>query len=221
MTITGTSLFTDAARMIGVIASGESLNTDEAADGLIVLNKLVDSWSAEQIPLPQLTLQSVSLSGATATLTRPLKIKAAAAVNGNFSQPVEIASAERWAEIVDHARSGGFPDRLYCDYAYPTSNIYAWPSATCTLQLHCYMPLTVFATAGTSIDLPPGYARGLTMNLALDLAELFGRPVTQSLFSSAQAAKQGIIATNARIFGDLVPPSAPKTNIPQAQEQAA
>ncbi len=218
MTITGTTLITAAARDIGAIASGETLSTDEATDCLAALNYLMDSWNAEQIPIPQITQTTLSLSGASITTPRPLKIKAALAVNGSFAQPVEVASAERWAEIVDKARSGGFPDRLYCDYAHPTSTVYAWPSATCSLILEAYMPLTTFATAGTSIDLPPGYARGLRLNLALDLAEIFGKTVTQSLYQNATVAKQGIIAQNARIFGDLMPPSPAS---PHSGEKAA
>jgi hypothetical protein len=221
VTFKALDIISAAARDIGVTASAEALSTDEQNDSLVVLNMLIDSWSGEQIPIPQLSQQTVALSGASATTNRPLKIMAAAAVNGSFSQLVEVVSAEKWSSIVDKARSGGFPDMLFCDYAHPTSTVYAWPSATCSLKLQCYMPLTQFADINTtSIDLPPGYARGLRLNLALDLAEIFGRPVTQSLFASAQAAKQGIISTNARIFGDLNPP-VPATPHIAAQEKAA
>src|SRR5690242_10185655 len=108
------TLITGAARDIGVIASGEALSTDEQADSLVVLNQLIDTWSGEQIPLPTLTQTTISLSGTSATTARPLKILSAKAVNGSFSQQVEIVSAVRWSQIIDAARSGGFPDILFC-----------------------------------------------------------------------------------------------------------
>ena len=36
-------------RLIGALASGETLPADEAADGLMILNQMLDSWLAERL----------------------------------------------------------------------------------------------------------------------------------------------------------------------------
>jgi hypothetical protein len=215
---TGLQLITDALKENGILASGEVPSTDEQNDGLIVLNKLIDSWSAEQSIVPTEQKVTVATGGSGPfTTARPLKIKAAYCTSGNISSPVEICSAEQWAQIIDESRSGTYATKMYCDYAYPTSNIYVWPAATASLILIAFAPLSTFATLATSNDLPPGYARGLTFNLALDLATQFGRlDLMQAMAPLALQSKGVIIATNRAIFGDNTMPGVPLPQNPQA-----
>jgi len=215
---TGQQLITDAMKELGILASGESPSTDESNDGLIVLNKLIDSWSVEQIIVPVEQKVTVATGGAGPfTTARPLKIKAAYCSSGNISSPVEVCSAEQWAQIIDESRSGTYATKMYCDYAYPTSNVYVWPAATASLTLITFAPLSVFATLSTSIDLPPGYARGLTMNLAVDLATQFGRlDLAQGMMALALQSKGVIISTNKAIFGDNTMPGDPLPQHPAA-----
>jgi hypothetical protein len=213
MTIVASALITDAALTIGAIPPGGILNTSELNDGLVSLNKLVDAWT--DLMLVQLVSATLATGGSGPfTLARPIKIKSARCSSGSISAPVEICSAEQWAEIADNSRSGTYATKLFCDYAYPTSNIYVWPAATASLKLISYMPFTQVATLATSLDLPPGYARALTFNLGLDMSPQFGKPIDQGLMVMAEKSKQDIIATNTRIFGALQPPLEP---IPQGQ----
>lgn len=215
MTITGEALITDAARAIGVIASDQALETAEKADGLIVLNKLVDSWSAELITLVQLSTTAIVLGAGMGphTTPRPIKIKSAscAAATGTTIMPVDVISVEAFDAIQKFGDTAAVVKKMVCDYTHPTANLYVWPAAVgATLTLRAYMELAQFTLLSTSLSLPPGYARGLTLNLAVDLAELFGRPVTQTLLQSAAEAKAAIVATNARILGDAPPPAQPQ-----------
>jgi len=227
MTITASQLISDALLTIGSIASqgtaDETPVTSETGDGLVSLNKLIDSWSVVDADLIQLVETAISMGGAGPyTTARPVKIKAASCKSGQISAPVEICSAEEWSEIVDASRAGQFCTKLFCDYAWPNSNISVWPAASgSTLTLYAFMPLTQFTALSTSLNLPPGYARALTLNLAVDLAEQYGRPVTQSLVASAQQARADLVAVNARILGAGLPPRQPLPQSPAEGQQAA
>ncbi len=226
MLITAQQLISDALLTIGAIASQGTVDetpvTSEQNDGLSALNKLIDGWSVIDADLIQLATVSIAMTGyGPYTTPRPVKIKAANCKSGQISAPVEVCSAEEWSEIVDESRSGQFCTKLFCDYAYPTSNILVWPAAAgSTLALYTYLPLTQFATLATAIDLPTGYARALTLNLAVDLAEQFGKPITQSLAASATQARTDLAATNARILGMDAPPAQPLPQSPVQQPAA-
>jgi hypothetical protein len=215
------ALITDAARAIQAIASGETLNGAELSDGLISLNKLVDQWAALGLLIMQLTEGQINLAGANQPYSlgyRPAKIKSAYCDSGSLQSPVEICSAEQWSQIVDQSRSGKFATHMICDYAIPNSNILWWPTATGTLHLFYFAPLTQWPDLSTTaITLGPGYARGLTLNLAVDLAEQYGKTVTQSLMAAAQQSKSDIALANSRIFGGDPPPDQPAPQSPGKQ----
>jgi hypothetical protein len=48
-TITALDIIKRALRLIGIVASGESVASDEAQDGLMSLNAMIDSWKAQGI----------------------------------------------------------------------------------------------------------------------------------------------------------------------------
>ena len=223
MLITAQQLISDAMLALTALASqgtqDETPVASELTDGLSALNKLIDGWSVIGGDLIQLVTTSIAMGGGNGPYTtpRPVKIRAANCKSGQISSPVEVCSPEQWSEIVDESRSGQFATKLFCDYAYPTANIYVWPAAAgSTLSLYAFMPLAQFATLGTSIDLPPAFARGLTLNLAVDLAEQYGYPLTQSLDGAARQARMDIVAANAVIFG---PSPAPQQPLPQSPAQ--
>jgi hypothetical protein len=215
------ALITDAARSIQAIASGETLNGAELADGLISLNKLVDQWASLGLLIMQITEGQVNLNGAAQPYSlgyRPSKITAAYCDSGTLQAPVEILSPAQWSEIVDNSRSGKFATKMFCDYALPNSNIFWWPIATGTLHLFYFAPLTQWPDLNTTqVTLAPGYARGLTLNLAVDLCEQYGKPVTQSLMQKAQESKSDIALANSRIFGSDPPPDQPMPQSPGKQ----
>jgi hypothetical protein len=215
-------LITDAARTIGAIASGESLTTDELNDGLISLNKIVDGWSALGLLIMQIAEQVIPLNGQNQPYTlayRPSKIRAASCSSGVVSMPVEILAAEQWSQIVDNSLSGAYASKMFCDYAL-ASNIFWWPTATGDLHLFFFQALTQWPDLDTTqVTLAPGYARGLTLNLAVDLCEQYGKPVTQSLMMTAQSSRQDIMNANNRIFGQDMLPDQPMPMPPKPQVQ--
>lgn len=180
---------------------------------------------------------------------RPAKITAAAcnsgtimkpnfpSGNGSLTSPIEILSSEQWSQITDLSRSGKFATKLFCDYAdtlvsstpvtspptmVPSSNISWWPEATGVLNLYYYPAPELWQDLDiTPINLIAGFADALTLNLALRLAEQYGKPVTQSLMQTAMAAQQVLATANMKIFGNDPIPDQPAPQSPGKQSTQA
>jgi hypothetical protein len=221
-----------AMREIGAIASNDAAGTSqptqqELNDGLDLLNKLIDRSSMLGLLIMQMNESTQALDGRPSavpyTINRPAKIRAAHCDAATISAPVEICSAEQWSQISDKSRAGKFCTKLFIDYQFPVSNFYVWPAANgTTLYLYYFVPLGRFPDLdSTQFQLPPGYASYLTLWLAMELAEQYGRPVTQSLLSDAQSARSEIMAANAAVFGTDPRPDQPQPQSPTKQTQQA
>lgn len=202
-------LINKSLQLIGVIAAGETPATEESNDALDVLNNIVASWNAQQIPLFSVSLQTVTLTGAaTYTLaTRPRRIKTAqvVATNGATQAPALVDSVG-WASIPDKTRTGLFAESLYCDYAFPSATISLSPKpAGGTLEIYAYTPLTAFTGLTQTISLPDGYERALRYALAIDLAPEYGRPVDQAVAGIANESRNAIVQLNAIVLGEAQP----------------
>jgi hypothetical protein len=201
-----------AGRKIGVIASGQGFSTEEQADAFTCLNQLVDSWSAAGVPIYQITKTTVTLNGAAsyALPDRPTKIQAAAVLTAaGLNKAPEIVTAAGWAGIPDKTRTGLLAEALYCDYNFPTANVFLSPKPGAgTLELYSYFPIDQFGAVGDTVTLPPGYERSLIAALAVDLAAEFGRDVPPSLLQTANEAMGAIAKLNAEALG-TVPPAPP------------
>ena len=193
-------------QLIGVIAPGETPATTERDDAFAILNNLLANWSAQQIPLFSVQLQTVALTGAAsyALTTRPTRIKSAQVVStGGATQAPALVDALGWAGVGDKTRTGLFAEVLYCDYAYPSATVSLSPRPTGgTLEVYSFKPLTAFSALSATIDLPPGYERALRTNLAIELAPEYGRPVTQELAAMAADAKNAITQLNSVVLGE-------------------
>ena len=60
-------------------------------------------------------------------------------------------------------------------------------------SVYTFVPVPVTVNLDDALDLPNGWARALTFNVALDLCEPYGRPVTPTLASMAAVSKAEII----------------------------
>jgi hypothetical protein len=220
MLFTALQIINAAAQAIEAIASGDNLNTTEQTDGLTALNKRIDLWSAMSFVNDFIAETQVILTGVDGpyTIPRPAKLRGARCGAGILTSPVDIQSPEEWTTITDLSRVGLYCSKLFCDYANPTSNIWVWPKATNTLYLYYNAPLQQFPDLNaTSINLGPAISHALTHNLAIDLAHVYGKPVTQELMFNAQQGLQAMMKIAQDIFGANPPPNLP---IPQSPLKA-
>lgn len=211
---TGLSVIEAAMRMLGMLRHGQTSSIAEQRLGLEALNALIANLSAEELPVYQLTVESMPLtgassytwgSGATWDSVRPTRIRSASTKNNGVASPTLIIDSKRWDAIVDKTLTGLYAEVLWPDGGYPllTVHLHPIPASGGTLEVASYKPLTSIATTGTTIAMPPEYERALKMLLAVDMAPEFNvnlqtRP---ELIANAQGAKAAIMGVNARVIG--------------------
>lgn len=213
---TAQDIIDSALRLLNITATGETPTALERADGLITLNQMLSSWSAQGVMIPYVTGDSFALTGAgsytigtgsTINTARPLLIRAMSIMVSNVRKDLEIVKAERWAQIRDLSRASKFARLAYFEVINPTVGaIYLWPTPASggLLTIHSLKPLTAFGALSTPVSMPEGYERALRALLALELAPEYGAPVTETLIAMAQDAKGAIAGLNAAVLGPPV-----------------
>lgn len=214
--LTALSLISGAMRLIGTLASGETPGSAESADALQRLNELLDGWATERLLVPSTTRTLYALTANKGTYT--------IGPGGDFNQawpeviaragisytvgtltleyPIRVLTVGEYAAIGIKALTSGFPGALYYDHAYSNGlgNISLWlvPDGTFALNLVLYTPATLsqFASLKTAYAFPPGYAKALRYNLAVDLAPEYGKPADSQLLMAAAESKANIKRAN-------------------------
>lgn len=205
-------------RLIGAlnVGSGEPTN-DEQAAALLALNGMVDAWATERLMmftttrgLVQLTAgkQSYAIgpSNADWIAPRPPYIDAAGLVlvqsdpGQTYERPLTIIRTNKeWARVRMKALPSDLAMALYYQPDFPNGTVTLWPSPTEANSLALYMPVAVtqFTLLTQTISLPPGYARALPYNLAMELAPEFDREPSALVVATAMQSKADIKRVNA------------------------
>lgn len=189
-----------------MLAAGETATADDTADALVILNQMLEAWSAESLDVFTITIQTFSLTAAKQVYTmgaggdfnvpRPSKITDASVVsNANPSQPLEIPidmlTDEEWQAIPVKLTPSILPRKVYDDGSFPLRNLSFWPVPTDSsvqTRLYTWTALTQFSDLTTDFTFPPGYIEAIKYNLGARLAaENFGTltPIAASLALSS------------------------------------
>jgi hypothetical protein len=110
-----------------------------------------------------------------------------------------------WQRVPLKATQSSIPHLLYNDRANPLSNLYLYPvpSVSVNLILYCPLVLSQFTTPTTLYAFPPGYARAIRTNLAVELAPGYEIEPSQRLIKQAEDSKADIMIQN--IIPEVVP----------------
>lgn len=200
MTTSALDIITGAAKLLGVIFKNEQLSADEANDGLIALNDMLDTWSNDNLATVAYTLENFSLTGAssytigsggTFNTSRPINIITAVVHLSSVDYNLDIIAPEQYqTEIAVKSTTSSIPEYLTYDNGYPlgTIKMYAVPTSGSTLYLQSNKPLSNLSALTTTVDLPPGWKRALKNNLAIDLAPEYGVEPPASVVRNAATA---------------------------------
>lgn len=203
-------LIKGSLRLLGVIAVGETPSADEQADALIVLNEMMDSWSTESLAVYSEIREEFSVSAGQSSRTmgpsgdfdtsRPLKVLRAGVMSTDAEIPIDVINQDQWADIVFKDTSGASPSKIYLEGTSPLETINIWPvpSASITLVLYSWKPLTAFTNLSATVDLPPGYAKALRYNLALELSAEYGVMPSAGVAAGALESKENIRRINSK-----------------------
>lgn len=206
--MTAQELINRANRLIGNIEPGTSATAAESADALVALNAMLQTWRNDSLMCYAMQDQSIPLVATNATrtigpsgnlaTTRPTEIDKAYVIVGTLSYPVEIWTAEQFADIAIKTQTNAWPYILWYKPAMPDGVINLWPvpDASSTLQVITRTPLTVFATLSDVISLPPGWEDALAFNLAVYLAPEYERQPSTVVSQMAMKTMAALKRTN-------------------------
>ena len=203
---TGNQIIQRAGRLIGAIDPGETLTASEAADGLISLNGMLNSWANRGFTVYAQTRESLTLTPATGTYTigtggalntaRPLLIINAFIRSGGYDYPVEVIGQREYDAILDKDLSRR-PEKLFYLPAYPLASVYLYPVPDAADALHLISRKAVDAITLTGdMDYPAGYDEAIAYNLAVRLAPEYGLPVPAAVAAIAVETLDGCINLN-------------------------
>lgn len=222
--MTGNDLIARALRLINVLASGEVPQANEAQDALATLNNMLDSWSTQRMQI--FTVQRVAndvngqpftlVSGQQAytvgtggnfNIPRPPYIQRVGIINQPLSAqplelPLEYLTAEDWAAIPVKSIQSALPLRVWDDRGFPFRTLSYWcvPNVPVQTVLYVWQALNSFPDLVTDVTFPPGYAKALAFNLAVDLwpeyAGATGAPVPPSIMQQAELSLAAIQLLN-------------------------
>jgi hypothetical protein len=215
MATTVSDLIHSSMRLIGAIAAGETLETAELNDAFVSLNQMLSSWNTEGASLVarNKVTGSIFQTNTYPLPARPVRIDAASTSINGVDSALEIVDAAGWEAIPvpEKAMQSIFIRKLYCDYVYPNSTVYLWPTPRLpgTLEMFVYATMPPFATIADTITLPDGYEAGLRWNLALNLAPEYGRPIDPGLPALAQNFKASLVQLNSGNHMRSQAPAAP------------
>jgi hypothetical protein len=216
MSIQVTDLIHSSFRLIGAIAAGETLETAELNDAFISLNQMLSSWNTEGASLVGRQRQIVAVGGTNgpfALPAQPVRIEAASCSISGVDSGLEIVDAAGWEAIPtpEKAMQSIFIRKLYCDYQFPNSSVYIWPTPRLSgqLELWTYVTIPQFATVTDTINLPPGYEVALRYNFAIAILPEYPRSqVDPTLPAQAQNYKASIVQLNNQNHARTAQPAA-------------
>tara|TARA_R110000744_G_scaffold56386_3_gene118966 strand:- start:4399 stop:5142 length:744 start_codon:yes stop_codon:yes gene_type:complete len=215
------TLIRSAMRKAGILAAGEPLPAgDEGGDALEAFTLMVDAWSLESLLIPVVSVVTKQLLVGVSEYTigiypditipdnhietaRPEKILAAFIRDAyGTDYPQEVIDVQTFSRISRKTNSSR-PSRFYNRKGWPLNTILfeSLPYADETLHLEVVQPLSVYlSTAGLTsvVNLPPGYEQVLIYNLAIIIADEWGKSVTPSIATIAIEGKKRIKRANFR-----------------------
>lgn len=196
-----------------VLAAGETPSAEDAQVMLDRLNSLMTSLESEGMFNYTTTRTTASLPANTTSLTigpaqqiamvRPVKI-----LKGSFTRvsgvdyPLTPVSEQEYNEISLKSSVGSVaPSVCFYDGGTPTGNVYFWPVASATVQVHLITPAPGGEAVDTSTtyDFPPGYRKMIENCLAVDSAADFNVQVNPQVERAAANAKRLLRRANRKI----------------------
>jgi len=192
-------------KMLSVLGRGESLNAEESADALQVLNNMLGSWSAEGGLVFHNTNETFNVNGAASytigtgadfNTSRPMRIVSAYISDGNADTPLERMDVSQYNDVADKDLTGR-SYAYYYDANFPEGRIYFYPipSGAYTVTLFMVKRLTEFAALNTPYSFPPEYQDAIVKNLMINLAPYYSIEPTPNQIRLARDAKSVILTS--------------------------
>jgi len=209
---TALSMITRSMRLAGVIGKGESLDNDEAQDGLVALNSMLDSWSLERLFVYYIVEETLTMVanqqtytmgvGGDLNTTRPTRINDSCFIRyASIDIPLQLVDELAWSNITVKGVTSILPMYLYADMQNPLVQLNFYPkpnAASAVAHIKSWKQLQQFSSLTTALALPPGYERAITYSLAEEYGPEFGASLPPMVVSKAIQARANIKRINSQ-----------------------
>jgi hypothetical protein len=207
--ITAGDLVENSLRLIGVIATGETMTADELNDGLSALNDLLEIWSTQNLAVYGSADVTFNTVASTATYTigptgvwvtdRPVRINDSpyCTVNG-ISFPITLQGQPDYDLIAYKNQPGQIIEYMLYVNDSPNGRITLWPvpNAIVPITMSIDRVLTQVASTATVMTFPPGYLLAMRYALGILLAPDYGRAIPPEIQGVAQSSFAAIKRAN-------------------------
>lgn len=211
-----------ALQRLMVEGSDGSMSEVDASVAFDILNELMDQWQSESLMLyanvrtlftitPSTGTYAVG-SGAVVNVPRPVYVDGVSYVDNTQSPPLEIPllmlTDYAWDSINQKTLTSNLPINAYYNPTFPTGTLELWPIPTqASLQgvLYARTQVAKWTSLDDTVDLPNGWLRMMTTNLAVELGPIFEREPSNALVEQAAKSKGRLKVSNIRLV-DLQTP---------------
>ena len=200
-----------ALRLIGQLAEGETPSAATAADSLLALNQMLDSWSTERLMIYNTQDQVFTWPASTLSRTlgptgdfvgeRPIHLDDSTYFRDaatNISYGIKFINQQQYDGIAVKTVTSTYPQVMWFNMSHPNIEMYIYPVPLKPLEFHFISvdPLTQVASLSTTLAFPPGYLRAFRYNLACEIAAEFGVEPPPHVRSIAIASKRNLKRIN-------------------------
>jgi hypothetical protein len=204
-------LITASFRKLGIAAKGETLDSDDLANGLAALQSMLRSWTAARINVFASTRENFSIiagisnytwgSGGTINSARPLQILGAEVRDSEgVSHPVDIISEGQYRSISVKSTSSR-PYALMFQPIYPLANVYFYPTPYTAETVYIdsikqFTEASSFDSVNATLAMPGYYEEPILYNLAARLAPEYGKTLTPEVLAIAASSYERLAILN-------------------------
>ena len=189
---TGLDIIRGALNLTNAVGVDQTLTASEVSDSLEAFNDLLEIFNTSNLAVYGSGNQTFNTVAGQATYTigtggdwntvRPVEIvDPAYTVINNTSYPVYSMTQAEYNKIPVKTQPQPFAYRYLYVNSFPLGQITLWPvpSQIAPITFTINNQLTAITNAATAISFPPGYAMVFRYKLAIMLAPLFGRRMTE------------------------------------------
>ena len=197
-----------AFRLANILGEGQVATGDQASDALDTFNDMLQAWNLSGLMLYATTNDQVTLipnqsvytigTGGDFSVDRPVQINSMYQDYQGVSFPIYEVNQDEYNLLTLKTMT----QPLVRFYLYvptnPLGTLTFWPVPTAANNVYLSVDrvLANVASTGTTLNLPPGYARCIRANLAVEFCTEYGRPVPPQLMQMARESKADIQRAN-------------------------
>jgi hypothetical protein len=218
---TANDIIRASMRLIQVSAVDTDLTAQELQDGLESLNRMLDSWSADELTLYQVIREQFPLVsgqnpysmgyGGNFNTSRPMKIVDAYLIlnNGSIpvSYPMQVLGYDDYNAVRLKTLSTNFPNYIYYQPSFPLAEVYIYPifapndpstQGPAYINLTSWKPFDMILDPTSYMSFPPGYWEAIVFNLAVRIAEEYQFSIRETTVQLAASALKRVKRLNQR-----------------------